>query len=192
VTNPFNALANANYIGILAWAIAMGIAMRHAHGATKNVMADLSMVLSFIVKVVIRFAPIGIFGLVAATVAEAGLDALLGYVRLLAVLLGCMLFVALVVNPLIVFTKIRRNPYPLVFTCLRESGITGVFTRSSAANIPINMELSKRLRLPEETYSDCIPWGSTINMAGAAVTITILTLAAVNSLGIQVDVFTAL
>jgi len=192
VDNPVNALVNANYIGILAWAIATGIALRHAHGATKNVVQDLSMVLSFIVKVVIRFAPIGIFGLVAATVAEAGLDALLGYVRLLAVLLGCMLFVALVVNPLIVFTKIRRNPYPLVFTCLRESGITAFFTRSSAANIPVNMELCKRLGLPEETYSVSIPLGATINMAGAAVTITVLTLAAVNTLGIQVDVFTAL
>ncbi|AEC20038.1 serine/threonine transporter SstT [Pusillimonas sp. T7-7] len=192
VDNPVNALVNANYIGILAWAIATGFAMRHAHGATKNVISDLSMVLSFIVKTVIRFAPLGIFGLVAATVAEAGLDALLSYARLLAVLLGCMLFVALVVNPLIVFAKIRRNPYPLVFTCLRESGITAFFTRSSAANIPVNMQLCERLGLPEDTYSISIPLGATINMAGAAVTITVLTLAAVNTLGIQVDLFTAL
>ena len=192
VDNPVNALLNANYIGILAWAIATGIAMRHAHGATKNVMADLSMVLSFIVKVVIRFAPLGIFGLVAATIAEAGLNALLDYARLLAVLLGCMFLVALVVNPIIVFAKIRRNPYPLVFTCLRESGITAFFTRSSAANIPVNLDLCKRLGLPAETYSVSIPLGATINMAGAAVTITVLTLAAVNTLGIQVDIFTAL
>lgn len=192
VDNPVNALASANYIGILAWAIAMGIALRHAHGATKNVMADLSLAISFIVRIVIRFAPIGIFGLVAATIAEAGLEALMGYARLLAVLLGCMLFVALVVNPLIVFAKIRRNPYPLVFTCLRESGITAFFTRSSAANIPVNLELCKRLGLPEDTYTVSIPLGATINMAGAAVTITVLTLAAVNTLGIQVDLFTAL
>jgi serine/threonine transporter len=192
VDNPISALANANYIGILAWAVAMGIAMRHAHGATKNVIADLSLALSFIVKAVIRLAPIGIFGLVASTIAEAGLDALLGYARLLTVLIGCMLFVALVVNPLIVFAKIRRNPYPLVFTCLRESGITAFFTRSSAANIPVNLALCKRLGLPEDTYSVSIPLGATINMAGAAVTITVLTLAAVNTLGISVDLPTAL
>lgn len=192
VDNPISALANANYIGILAWAVAMGIAMRHAHGATKNVIADLSLALSFIVKAIIRLAPIGIFGLVASTVAEAGLDALLGYAHLLAVLIGCMLFVALVVNPLIVFAKIRRNPYPLVFTCLRESGITAFFTRSSAANIPINLALCKRLGLPEDTYSISIPLGATINMAGASVTITVLTLAAANTLGIAVDLPTAL
>ncbi len=192
VDNPVAALTNANYIGILAWAIATGIALRHAHGATKNVMADLSMALSFIVKIVIRLAPIGIFGLVASTIAEAGLEALLGYARLLTVLIGCMLFVALVINPLIVFAKIRSNPYPLVFTCLRESGITAFFTRSSAANIPVNLELCKRLRLPEDTYTVSIPLGATINMAGAAVTITVLTLAAVNTLGIPVDLPTAL
>src|SRR5690606_5536429 len=143
--------------GILAWALALGLAMRHAHGATKNVMSDLSVALSFIVKIIIRLAPLGIFGLVAATVADTGLQALLGYARLLAVLLGCMLFVALAVNPLIVFARIRSNPYPLVFTCLRESGITAFFTRSSAANIPVNMALCKRLGLPEDTYSVSIP-----------------------------------
>src|SRR3546814_282961 len=161
--------------------------MRHAHGATKNIISDLSLALSFIVKIVIRFAPIGIFGLVASTIAESGLDALLGYARLLAVLIGCMLFVALVVNPVIVFAKIRHNPYPLVFTCLRESGITAFFTRSSAANIPVNLALAKRLGLPEDTYSVSIPLGATINMAGAAVTITVLPLAAVNTPGISVD-----
>lgn len=192
VDNPVSALVNANYIGILAWAVGLGIALRHAHGPTKNVMSDLSLGLSFIVRVVIRSAPIGIFGLVASTIATTGFDALLDYARLLAVLLGCMLFVALVINPLIVFVRIRRNPYPLVFVCLRESGITAFFTRSSAANIPVNMALCKRLGLEEDTYSVSIPLGATINMAGAAVTITVLTLAAVNTLGIVVDLPTAL
>ncbi len=192
VDNPINALANANYIGILAWAIAIGLALRHAHGATRNVIGDLSLSLSFIVRVIIRLAPIGIFGLVASTIAETGFGALLDYARLLALLIGCMLVVALLVNPLIVFLKIRHNPYPLVFTCLRESGITAFFTRSSAANIPINIALCKRLGLDEDTYSVSIPLGATINMAGAAITITVLTLAAVNTLGIVVDLPTAL
>jgi len=192
VDNPISALMNANYIGILVWAVALGLALRSAHGATKNVMADLSVAVSFIVRAVIRLAPIGIFGLVADIVADTGLSALVGYARLLAVLLGCMLFIALVINPLIVFFKIRSNPYPLVFTCLRESAVTAFFTRSSAANIPVNMRLAKRLGLHEETYSVSIPLGATINMAGAAVTITVLTLAAANTLGIEVDLFTAL
>ncbi len=192
VDNPVSALMNANYIGILVWAVALGLALRSAHGATKNVMADLSLAVSYIVQGVIRFAPIGIMGLVAAMVADSGLAALLGYARLLAVLLGCMLFIALVVNPLIVFLRLRHNPYPLVFTCLRESAMTAFFTRSSAANIPVNMRLAKRLGLPEETYSVSIPLGATINMAGAAVTITVLTLATVNTLGIEVDLPTAL
>lgn len=192
VDNPVRALLNANYIGILAWAIGLGIALRHAHGVTKDVLADVSMGLSYIVRVVIRMAPIGIFGLVASTIATTGFDALLGYARLLAVLLGCMVFVALVINPLIVYFKLRINPYPLVFTCLRESGITAFFTRSSAANIPVNMALCKRLGLDEDTYSVSIPLGATINMAGAAITITVLTLAAVNTLGIVVDIPTAL
>lgn len=192
VDNPVSALANANYIGILAWAIGLGIALRHAHDSTKGVMSDLSLGLSFIVRIVIRSAPIGIFGLVASTIASTGFGALLDYARLLAVLLGCMVFVALVINPLIVFARIRGNPYPLVFTCLRESGITAFFTRSSAANIPVNMALCKKLGLEEDTYSVSIPLGATINMAGAAVTITVLTLAAVNTLGIAVDLPTAL
>jgi len=192
VDNPISALLNANYIGILVWAVALGLALRSAQGATKSVMVDLSLAVSYIVQWIIRLAPLGILGLVAAIVAESGLDALVGYVRLLAVLLGCMLFIALVINPLIVFLKLRHNPYPLVFTCLRESAMTAFFTRSSAANIPVNMRLAKRLGLHEETYSISIPLGATINMAGAAVTITVLTLAAVNTLGIQVDIFTAL
>jgi len=192
VDNPVHALLEANYIGILAWAVGLGLALRQAHGATKNVMADLSLGLSFIVRIVIRMAPVGIFGLVASTIAETGFGALLDYARLLAVLLGCMAFVALVINPLIVFWRIRSNPYPLVFTCLRESGVTAFFTRSSAANIPVNMALCEKLGLEKDTYSVSIPLGATINMAGAAVTITVLTLAAVNTLGVSVDLFTAL
>ena len=192
VDNPVNALMKGNFIGILVWAIALGITIRHASETTRTVFGDLSDGVSLIVKAVIRFAPLGIFGLVGATFAEAGLGALLGYAHLLAVLLGCMLFVALVVNPAIVWWKIRRNPYPLTLTCLRESGITAFFTRSSAANIPVNLELSKRLGLHEDTYSVSIPLGATINMAGAAITITVLTLAAVNTLGIRVDIPTAI
>jgi serine/threonine transporter len=192
VANPFKALIEANFIGILAWAVALGVALRHASASTQKVLFDLSDAVSSIVKTVIRFAPLGIFGLVAATLAESGLDALVGYGHLLLVLLGCMLFVALVMNPLIVFWKTRRNPYPLVFKCLRESGITAFFTRSSAANIPVNLDLCKRLDLHEDTYSISIPLGATINMAGAAVTITVMTLAAAHTLGIAVDIPTAL
>jgi serine/threonine transporter len=192
VDNPVNALVNANFIGILAWAIGMGIAIRHAGDTTRTVLNDLSNGVTLIVRVVIRFAPLGIFGLVSATLASSGFGALLGYLHLLTVLMGCMLFVALVVNPLIVFWKLRRNPYPLVFLCLRVSGITAFFTRSSAANIPVNMALSERLGLHEDTYSVSIPLGATINMAGAAITITVLSLAAVHTLGIAVDIPTAI
>ncbi len=192
VDNPVSALMNANFIGILAWAIGMGIAIRHAGDTTRTVLSDLSNGVTLIVRVVIRFAPLGIFGLVASTLATSGFSALLGYLHLLAVLIGCMLFVALVINPLIVFWKLRRNPYPLVFLCLRESGITAFFTRSSAANIPVNMALSERLGLHEDTYSVSIPLGATINMAGAAITITVLSLAAVHTLGIEVDLPTAI
>lgn len=192
VDNPVSALMNANFIGILAWAIGIGIAIRHAGDTTRTVLSDLSNGITLIVRVIIRFAPVGIFGLVASTLASSGFGALLGYLHLLAVLIGCMLFVALVVNPLIVFWKLRRNPFPLVFLCLRESGITAFFTRSSAANIPVNMALSERLGLHEDTYSVSIPLGATINMAGAAITITVLSLAAVHTLGISVDIPTAI
>ena len=192
VDNPVSALMNANFIGILAWAIGMGIAIRHAGETTRTVLNDLSNGVTLIVRVVIRFAPLGIFGLVASTLASSGFNALLGYLHLLVVLIGCMLFVALVVNPLIVFWKLRRNPFPLVFLCLRESGITAFFTRSSAANIPVNMALSEKLGLHEDTYSVSIPLGATINMAGAAITITVLSLAAVHTLGIEVDLPTAI
>ncbi|ARU89205.1 serine/threonine transporter SstT [Pseudomonas sp. M30-35] len=192
VDNPVNALLNGNFIGILAWAIGLGFAFRHAAPGSKQILSDLSSAVTSIVKMVIRLAPLGIFGLVAATLAETGMSALLDYLHLLLVLVGCMLFVALVVNPIIVFCKIRRNPYPLVFTCLRESGITAFFTRSSAANIPVNLQLCQRLGLHEETYSVSIPLGATINMAGAAITITVLTLAAVHTLGITIDLPTAI
>jgi serine/threonine transporter len=192
VDNPVNALLRGNFIGILAWAIGLGLAFRHASPSSKLMLADLSSGVTAIVKLVIHLAPLGIFGLVAATLAESGMAALLDYLHLLLVLVGCMLFVALVVNPAIVFFKLRRNPYPLVFTCLRESGLTAFFTRSSAANIPVNLQLCQRLGLHEETYSVSIPLGATINMAGAAITISVLTLAAVHTLGIAVDLPTAL
>ncbi|WP_084310945.1 serine/threonine transporter SstT [Pseudomonas jinjuensis] len=191
-SNPAKAILDANFIGILAWAVGLGIALRHARQSTRDMLEDMSNGVSLIVRVVIAFAPLGVFGLVASTLAESGFDALLGYLHLLLVLVGCMLFVALVVNPVIVWSKIRRNPYPLVFTCLRESGITAFFTRSSAANIPINLQLCERLGLHEDTYSVSIPLGATINMAGAAVTISVLTLAAVHTLGIPVDLPTAI
>ena len=192
IANPIHALLNANYIGILAWAVGLGVALRHAAETTKALINDMSDAVTVVVRVVIRFAPLGIFGLVSSTMAETGFGVLLGYAHLLVVLIGCMLFVALIVNPLIVFWKIRSNPYPLVFACLRESGVTAFFTRSSAANIPVNMEMCKKMNLHEDTYSVSIPLGATINMAGAAITITVLTLAAVHTLGITVDLPTAL
>lgn len=192
VDNPVRALIEGNFIGILAWAIGLGFAFRHARDSTRDLITDISEGVTLIVKVVIRFAPLGIFGLVAGTLAESGFSTLTGYLKLLLVLVGSMLFMALVVNPLIVFWQIRKNPYPLVFTCLRESGITAFFTRSSAANIPVNMQLCERLGLHKDTYSVSIPLGATINMGGAAITITVLTLAAVNTLGVVVDIPTAI
>lgn len=192
VDNPIHALMNANYIGILAWAIVLGIALRHAPDTTKNMIGNFSDAISTIVRWVINLAPLGIMGLVFEALVTNGLSALLDYGKLLVVLLGCMFFIALVVNPIIVFINIRKNPYPLVLQCLRESGITAFFTRSSAANIPVNMNLCKKLDLDKDTYSVSIPLGATINMAGAAVTISVLTLAAVNTLGIEVDFGTAL
>ena len=192
VDNPVKALMQANYIGILGWAVAIGMALRHSSESTRQTMADLSKAVTQIIQWVIRAAPVGIFGLVAATVASTGVQALLGYGHLLLVLLGSMVFVALVVNPLIVWWKIRHNPYPLVLMCLRESGVTAFFTRSSAANIPVNMAIAKRLNLNEDTYSVAIPLGATINMAGAAITISVLSLAAAHTLGIVVDIPTAI
>ena len=192
VDNPINALLHANYIGILVWAAAIGIALRRGAEHTRQVMADFSNGITLIIQAIIRLAPIGIFGLVASTIANTGTRVLLGYAHLLMVLLGCMVFVALVVNPLIVWWKLRRNPYPLVWMCLRESGVTAFFTRSSAANIPVNLAIAKRLNLDEGTYSVAIPLGATINMAGAAITISVLTLAAAHTLGIPVDIPTAI
>jgi serine/threonine transporter len=192
VDNPVNALVTGNFIGILAWGIGLGFALQHANESTKNTLHDVSNGVTKIVHLVIRFAPIGIFGLVAQTVAETGFSALLGYSQLLLVLIGCMIFIALVINPALVYFKLRTNPYPLVFQCLRESGVTAFFTRSSAANIPVNMEICKKLDLHEDTYSVSIPLGATINMAGASITITVLTLAAVHTLGIEFDIATAI
>lgn len=192
VDNPLQALANANFIGILAWSIGLGVALRHAAPSTKTFLSDFADAVSAVVKVVIALAPIGIFGLVADTFATNGADAFVGYARLLAVLLGAMAIVAFILNPLIVWWKIRRNPYPLTFICLRESGVTAFFTRSSAANIPVNMGLSKRLGLREEIYSLSIPLGANINMAGAAITVTVLTLAAAYTQGIVPDFWSAL
>lgn len=192
VTNPVNALMEGNFIAILAWAVGLGLMLRQGRDATRQVVNDLSDAISGIVRAVIRFAPLGIFGLVANTLADAGISALLEYGRLLGVIVGCMLFVALVTNPLIVFLHTRQNPYPLVFACLRGSAITAFFTRSSAANIPVNLNLCDRLGLDPDTYAISIPLGATINMAGAAITISVITLAAAHTLGIPVDFPTAL
>lgn len=192
VDNPVKALSNANYIGILSWALILGFALRNSADSTKLVISNFSDAVSKVVELIIRFAPIGIMGLVFDTISTNGIESLLGYGQLLLLLIGCMIFVALVVNPLIVYINIHRNPYPLVIKCLKESGITAFFTRSSAANIPVNMKLCEDLGLNRDTYSISIPLGSTINMGGAAVTISVLSLAAANTLGIQVDVGTAL
>lgn len=192
VENPVSALLNGNYVGILAWAIGLGILLRNASDTTKSVLKDFSGAVVGLVQFVIQLAPIGVFGLVAGTIAKIGFSALAEYGHLLMLLVSTMLIIALIVNPIIVFVMTRQNPFPLVFTCLRESGITAFFTRSSAANIPVNMALCEKLGLNEDTYSVSIPLGATINMAGAAITVSVMTMAAVNTLGIQVDLSTAL
>ena len=192
VDNPIHALTTANYIGILAWGVIVGLALRQAGEETHKVISDLAKAVTQVVQWVIRFAPFGIMGLVADAIGTSGVDALLGYAKLLAVLLGAFFSVALIMNPLIVWLKLRMNPYPLVFATLRESGIYAFFTRSSAANIPVNMSLCKRLGLDENLYSVSIPLGATINMAGAAITIAVLSLATAHTLGISVDMPTAL
>jgi serine/threonine transporter len=192
VDNPINAVLTGNYIGILVWGVLLGIFLHRAADSTRQTLADTADAVTHIVRIVIRLAPIGIFGLVAGNLAESGLSVLGGYAHLLAVLLGCMLTVALVINPLLVWLKTRKNPYPIVFTALRESGVTAFFTRSSAANIPVNLALCERLDLEKDTYAVSIPLGATINMGGAAITITVLTLAATNTLGINIDFPTAL
>ena len=192
VDNPVNALAQANYIGVLVWAVVFGFAMRAASNHTKDLLNTLAEVTSQIVRWIINLAPFGILGLVFNTISENGVGVLADYGVLILVLVGTMAFVALVVNPIIAFVMMGKNPFPLVFRCLKDSGITAFFTRSSAANIPVNLQLCKDLGLNPDTYSVSIPLGSTINMAGAAVTSNVLTLAAVTTLGIQVDFATAL
>lgn len=192
VDNPVNAIATGNFIGILAWGLGLGFALKKSNSATKSMVHDFAEAISSMVKLVIRFSPLGILGLVANTIATTGFSALGEFSHLVMVLISSMLIVALIVNPLIVFLVTKQNPYPLVLTCLRESGITAFFTRSSAANIPVNMALCKKLELHEDTYSVAIPLGATINMAGAAITITVLTLAAANTLTINIDFATAI
>lgn len=191
VANPIGSIVDANYIGILAWAVVFGLALKPASDTTKKGLLDFSDAVSQGVRWVISLAPFGILGLVFTTVSTNGLGIFVDYGRLLAVLLGCMAVVAFIVNPIIVFINIKQNPYPLVFKCLRESFITAFFTRSSAANIPVNMALCESLGLDEDNYSVSIPLGATINMAGAAITITVMTLATVHTLGITVDIPTA-
>lgn len=192
VDNPVHALLNANYIGILTWAIILGIALKNASEQTKGMLDNFSDAISKVVQWVINLAPFGVMGLIFDAIATTGISALKEYIGLLTILVGCMVFIAIIVNPLIVFIYTRRNPYPLVLTCLKESGITAFFTRSSAANIPVNMKLCEKLGLSKDTYAVSIPLGATINMAGAAVTISVLTLAAVHTLGIEVDIATAI
>ena len=192
VANPIAAVSNANYLGVLFWAILVGLALKRlAAPATIAAITDFADSMSLVVRWVIQFAPFGIFGLVFTSVSESGMEIFTDYGRLLLLLVGCMLFSSLIINPIIVYLYIRRNPYPLVWTCLKESGINAFFTRSSAANIPINMQLCKKFGLDEKFYSVSIPLGSTINMDGAAVTITVMTLATCNTLGIEVSFLSA-
>ncbi|VFP83300.1 serine/threonine transporter SstT [Candidatus Erwinia haradaeae] len=192
VTNPIEALMHANYISILIWGIGLGFAFRTSSESTHVVLNDISNAITKLVHIVMKCAPIGIFGLVSSTIASAGFDVLWQYAQLLSLLLCCMLLILLLFNPLLVWWYIRRNPYPLVFTCLRESGITAFFTRSSAANIPVNMALAKKLGLNPRTYTISIPIGANISMAGASITITALTLATMHTLSMTVDVSTAI
>lgn len=192
VDNPINALANANYMGVLTWAVLIGFALRQATDSTRYMVSDLATAMTAVVKWIIAIAPFGIFGLVASTIAKTGFAALQSYSQLLLVLVGSMAFIALVANPIIVFVMTRKNPYPLVMQCLRESGVTAFFTRSSAANIPVNMNLAAKLGLNKDTYSVSIPLGATINMAGAAITINVLTLAAAHTLNIEISFGSAL
>lgn len=192
VSNPIGAIVDANYMGVLVWGVIFGLALRSASDETKSILGNISDALSVAIRWIINCAPFGIMGLVFTTVATAGLKSFISYGRIMLVLIGCMLFVAFVLNPIIVFVNIRQNPYPLVFKCVKDSGIMAFFTRSSAANIPVNMSLCESLGLDEEQYSVSIPLGATINMAGAAITITVLTLAAANTLNIAVDFPTGL
>lgn len=191
VANPVDSIVKANYIGILAWACIFGIALKKANAGTKQALENISDAVATAVKWIISCAPFGIMGLIFTTISEQGLSVLLSYGRLILVLVGTMAFVALVLNPLITFLCIRSNPFPLVFRCLKDSFITAFFTRSSAANIPVNMELCESLGLDENTYSVSIPLGATINMAGAAITISTMALAAAHTMNVSVDFPTA-
>ncbi len=187
VANPIDALASANYIGILTWSVVLGIAIRYTNNSVKDVFSGLSHAISIVVRWVIACAPFGILGLVYTSLSNNGPEIFIEYGQLLAILLGCMFFIALIVDPLLVFIAIRKNPYPLVLRCLKDSGLTAFFTRSSAANIPVNMTLCQKLGINKKTYSVSIPLGSVINMAGAAVTISVMSMAAVHTLGIAID-----
>lgn len=187
VANPIDALASANYIGILTWSVVLGIAIRYTNDSVKDVFSGLSHAISIVVRWVIACAPFGILGLVYTSLSNNGPEIFIEYGQLLAILLGCMFFIALIVDPLLVFIAIRKNPYPLVLRCLKDSGLTAFFTRSSAANIPVNMTLCQKLGINKKTYSVSIPLGSVINMAGAAVTISVMSMAAVHTLGIAID-----
>ena len=192
VANPVSSLVNANYVGILTWAILLGLAFRAANDMTKNVLNDIANGTSAVVSWIINMAPFGIFGLVFNTVSTNGLEIFTTYGKLLALLVGCMLFIYFVTNPLLVYWCIRRNPYPLIFHCLKRSALTAFFTRSSAANIPVNMKVCEEMGLDRDTYSVTIPLGATINMDGAAITITVMTMATAFTLGIHVDIPTAI
>lgn len=192
VANPVDSLANANYIGILAWAVLLGFGLRVAGEPTKKVFSDISSAISKVVTWIISFAPFGILGLVYSAITENGLSIFTEYGKLLALLIGCMLFIYFVTNPLLVFLCIRQNPFPLILKCMKDSAITAFFTRSSAANIPVNMKICEELKLDKNTYSVTIPLGATINMNGTAITITVMTLAAVHTLGIEVSFPTAI
>ena len=191
VSNPVEALVKANYIGILVWAVVLGLAMRSASQAANDVFNDISTAVSTVVGWIIQLAPFGIFGLVYTSVSTNGLDIFVEYGQIILLLVACMFFIALVVNPLMVFVVTRKNPFPLIFRCLKDSGLFAFFTRSSAANIPVNMELCEKLGLNKDSYSVSIPLGATINMAGAAVTITVMAMCAAYTLGINIDAPTA-
>lgn len=192
VANPVSSLVNANYVGILTWAILLGLAFRAANDMTKNILNDIANGTSAVVSWIINMAPFGIFGLVFNTVSTNGLEIFTTYGKLLALLVGCMLFIYFVTNPLLVYWCIRKNPYPLIFHCLKRSALTAFFTRSSAANIPVNMKVCEEMGLDRDTYSVTIPLGATINMDGAAITITVMTMATAFTLGIHVDIPTAI
>ena len=192
VTNPVASIMSGNYVGILFWAVIFGLALRAAKETTKDTLNDISSAVSKAVAWIIQLAPFGILGLVYSSVGEYGIEIFTDYGKILLLLVGCMLAVAFVVDPIIVGITLKRNPYPLVFKCFKESGVTAFFTRSSAANIPVNMKLCEKLGLDKEYYSVAIPLGATINMDGAAITITVMSLSAAFSQGINVNIVLAL